>query len=113
MSITEALARYHLFEPKKDTAEGRALRQAFLALAEESHFQVDEERGLFFVNIFVTPETLARYSPEYFSRPAARAYASVNPEFRTNGSYVGFWFRFTPANLASLPRATLRKLLRS
>jgi len=113
VSITEALARYHLFEPRKDTAEGRALRKAFLALAEESHFQVDEERGLFFVNIFVTPETLGRYSPEYFSRSAARAYATVNPEFRTNGSYVGFWFRFTPANLASLTRATLRKLLRA
>jgi hypothetical protein len=61
----------------------------------------------------VQPETLARYSPEYFSRPAARAYAAVNPEFRTNGSYVGFWFRFTSDNLASLTRATMRKLLRT
>ncbi|HYO59262.1 hypothetical protein [Archangium sp.] len=49
----------------------------------------------------------------FFDRPAARAYAAVNPEFRTNGYYVGFWFRFTPDNLASLTRAPLRKLLRS
>jgi hypothetical protein len=113
VSITEALARYHLFEPQHRTGELGAIREAFLALAEESHFRVDEERGLFFVDIFMKPETLGRYSPDYFDRPAARAYAAVNPEFRTNGSYVGFWFRFTPDNLASLASATLRKLLRS
>jgi hypothetical protein len=113
VSITEALARYHLFEPQHRTGELGALREAFLALAEESHFRVDEERGLFFVDIFMKPETLSRFSPDYFERPAARAYAAVNPEYRTNGCYVGFWFRFTPDNLASLTRATLRKLLRS
>ncbi len=112
VSITEALARYHLFEPQHRTGELGALREAFLALAEESHFRVDEARGLFFVDIFMKPETLARYSPDYFDRPAARAYASVNPEFRTNGCYVGFWFRFTPDNLASLMSAAVRKLLR-
>lgn len=113
VSITEALARYHLFEPQQRTGELGAIREAFIALAEENHFRVDEERGLFFVDIFMKPETLSRFSPDYFDRPAARAYAAVNPEFRTNGCYVGFWFRFTPDNLASLARATLRKLLRS
>ncbi|PTL84328.1 hypothetical protein DAT35_11685 [Vitiosangium sp. GDMCC 1.1324] len=113
VSITEALARYQLFEPRMNTEEGRALRDAFFKLAEESHFKVDEERGVFFVNIFMKPETLSRFSPDYFQRPSARAYATINPEFRTNGSYAGFWFRFTPDNLASLTSATLRKLLRS
>lgn len=113
VSITEALARYHLFDPKQRTGEEEAIRDAFLTLAEESHFRVDEERGLFFVNIFMKPETLGRFSADYFERPAAKTYATVNPEFRTNGSYVGFWFRFTPDNLASLLSATLRKLLRS
>jgi hypothetical protein len=112
VSITEALRRYHIFEPRQRTGEEGAVREAFLSLAEESHFRVDEERGLFLVNIFMTPETLGRYAPDYFDRPAARAYAAVNPEFRTNGCYVGFWFRFTPDNLASLTSATLRKLLR-
>ena len=112
VSITEALARYHFFEPRPRTGEERALKEVFLSVAHKSHYQVDEETGLFLVNIHMTPETLGRYPPAYFERPAARAYASVNPDFRTNGRYVGFWFRFTPDNLASLTRATLRKLSR-
>jgi hypothetical protein len=112
VSITEALARYHLFDPRQLTGEQGAIREVFFARAEESHFRVDPESGLFFVDIFMTPETLGRYSPDYFNRPAARAYAAVNPEFRTNGCYAGFWFRFTPGNLTSLTRATVRKLLR-
>jgi hypothetical protein len=111
VSITEALSRYHLFDPHPRTGEAGAVREAFISLAEDSHFHVDEASGLFRVGIFMTPETLGRYSPDYFERPAARAYAAVNPEFRTNGCYVGFWFRFTPDNLAALTRATLRKLL--
>ncbi len=113
VSITEALAHYELFDPKRRGREAEALREAFLALAHESHFDVDEERGLFRVNIFMTPETLGRYPPRYFEKPAARVYASVNPEFRTNGCYVGFWFRFTPANLLSLTRSIVRKLARA
>jgi hypothetical protein len=112
VSITEALAHYHPFQPRPRTREEQALRDAFLALARESHFRVDEESGVFFVGIFMTPETLGRYPPAYFERPSARAYAAINPDFRTNGSYVGFWFRFTPDNLASLIRATVSKLLR-
>ncbi len=110
VSITEALAHYALFDPKREGEEAQALREAFTALAQESHFHIDAERGLFRVNIFMTPETLGRYPPRYFEKPAARVYASVNPDFRTNGSYVGFWFRFTPANLLSLTRTILRKL---
>jgi len=110
VSITEALAHYALFDPRKREGEEGAIREAFIALARESHFELDEERGLFFVDIFMTPETLNRYSPAYFERPAARVYASVNPEFRTNGCYVGFWFRFTPANLLALTRTLRRKL---
>ncbi|MET0401859.1 MAG: hypothetical protein ABW123_05620 [Cystobacter sp.] len=110
VSITEALSRYHPFQPQARTREEEALRDAFQSLARESHFKVDEQSGLVFVDIFMTPETLGRYAPEYFTRPAARAYAAINPGFRANGSYVAFWFRFTPDNLASLTRATLRKL---
>lgn len=111
VSITEALAWYRPFEPHPRTREEEALKEAFLELARESHFGVDEASGLFDVHIHMTPETLGRYSPEYFQRPAARTYAALNPDFRTNGRYVGFWFRFTPDNLAVLTRAALRRLL--
>jgi hypothetical protein len=113
VSITEALAHYELFNPRASGEEAEAVREAFLALAEESHFRVDLETGLVFVDIRMTPETLGRYPPAFFERPAARVYASVNPEFRTNGCYVCMWFRFTPANLGALTRAIARKLWRS
>ena len=45
---------------------------------------------------------------DFFERPAARVYAALSPQFRTNGCYAAFWFRFTPANLAAL----IRKLRR-
>jgi hypothetical protein len=60
----------------------------------------------------MTPETLAGFGPSYFDRPAARRYAEVNPGYRSNGCYVGFWCRFTPANLLSLIQAIRRKLWR-
>lgn len=113
VSITEALAHYRLFDPRASDAETAAVRDAFLASAEENHFRVDLETGLFFVNIYMTPETLERYPPAFFEKPAARRYAEINPEFRTNGSDVGMWFRFTPANLFSLSRAIARKLWRA
>jgi hypothetical protein len=112
VSITEALAQYQMFDPRASGREEEAVRDAFLALAQESHFRVDPETGLFFVDIYMTPETLGRYPPTFFEKPAARRYASVNPEFRTNGCYVGMWFRFTPANLLSLTRAIARRLWR-
>lgn len=110
VSITEALAEYQLFDPRRRGGEDEAVRAAFLALAAESHFRVDEETGLFFVNIFMTEETLGRYPPRYFEKPAARVYASINPEFRSNGCYAGFWFRFTRANLIAMSRVIVRKL---
>jgi hypothetical protein len=112
VSVTEALAHYHFFDPKAQGGESGAVRDAFFALADENHYRVDEETGLFLVNIFMTRETLERYPARYFDKPAARAYAAVNPGFRDNGSYVGFWFRFTPENLLALTRAIYRKLWR-
>ena len=111
-SIASALADYRLFEPQPSDAETRALTAAFVALAHASHYQVDLETGLFPVRIFMTPETLAAYPEAYFAKPAARVYARVNPDFRTNGCYVGFWFRFSPRNLASLVRAIVRSARR-
>jgi hypothetical protein len=112
VSITEALASYRLFDPRARGAEADALRDAFVGLARESHFQVDPATGLFFVDIHMTAETLGRYGPSFFERPAARVYAAANPSYRTNGCYVGFWFRFTPDNLVSMARAIRRKLFR-
>lgn len=109
VSITSALARYQMFDPASPTAEGRAIRGAFQRLADQSHYQLDPATGLFAVGIRMTPETLAAYSDAYYARPEARAYAAANPDWRTNASYVGFWFRFTPANLASLIRTIARK----
>ncbi|WP_437552436.1 hypothetical protein WME97_14190 [Sorangium sp. So ce367] len=113
VSITEALARYELFDPKRrGAAEDEAVREAFLKLARESNYHVDDETGLFRVNIFMTEETVSRYPPRYFERPAARRYAAANPGFRTNGCYAGFWFRFTSENLLAMTRAVMRRLFR-
>jgi hypothetical protein len=112
VSITEALTSYHLLDPRERDGEAGAVREAFIALSNESHFRFDEETGLFFVDIFMRPETLDRYPPSYFDKAAARAYASANPGFRSNGCYVGFWFRFTPENLLSMVRSIRRKLWR-
>lgn len=110
VSITEALADYRLFDPRDQGDEADAIRTAFARLAAESHFVLDERRGWFYVGIVPTPDTLERYAPRYFEKPAARIYAAANPEFRTNGHNLGFWFRFTPANLAALVRTVRRKL---
>jgi hypothetical protein len=110
ISITEALTEYHVFDPSQRTGEAGAIRETLVANAEASHFQLDEETGLFFVGIHMTPETLSRYPADFWERPAARVYAALNPEFRTNGSYAAFWFRFTPRNIAALTRKITRKL---
>ncbi len=109
VSITSALDSYWFFDPTADDDEGRAVRGAFERLATQSHYTLDPVTGLFPVGIHMTPETLAQYPEPYFQRPEAAAYARVNPGWRTNGCYVGFWFRFTPANLARLNDTILRK----
>ncbi len=109
VSITSALASYQMFDPGAPGAEGRAVRAAFERLAEESHYALDPVTGLFTVNIVPSAETLAAYPASYFARPEAQAYVRANPGFRDNGCYAAFWFRFTPANLASLARAIARK----
>jgi GNAT superfamily N-acetyltransferase len=112
VSITEALRNYQVLDPHDRSPEGRAVMAAFTEMAAQNHFRVDPETGLIFVNILMTPETLARFGPSYFARPAALRYAELNPDYRSNGLNVGFWFRFTPANLLSLTRVIGRKLRR-
>jgi hypothetical protein len=112
VSITEALRQYHVLDPHDRSPEGRAVMAAFAERAAESHYRLDPETGLIFVNIFATPETMAEFGPSYFERPAARRYREVNPGYPANGCYVGFWCRFTPANLLSLTQGIRRKLWR-
>jgi hypothetical protein len=109
ISVTEALRKHTVFDPSARDPEGRAIREAFEAQTKENHFELRDD-GLFFVDIFLTADTLGRYPDSFWERPAAQAYASVNPDFRTNGCYAGFWFRFTPGNVASLSRRIARKL---
>jgi len=102
VSITSALAEYHVFDPRAADAEGRALRAAFERVAAENDYRLDPETGLIFVDISMAEETLAAFPASYFERREAKRYAELNPGFRENGSDVAFWFRFTPANLRSL-----------
>jgi len=112
ISITEALAEHTLFDPSERDGEAGAVRDAILTLADEGHYEMREDTGLFFVNIFMTAETLGRYPASFFQRPSAQVYASVNPDFRTNGCYAAFWFRFTRRNVAALTGTIARKLTR-
>jgi hypothetical protein len=112
VSITSALADYRLFDPAAADPEGRAIRAAFEQLAAQSHYRLDPVTGLIAVGITPTAATLAQYPASYYERPEAREYARVNPGWRDNGCNVGFWFRFSPANLASLVRAILAKRAR-
>ena len=109
VSITSALARYQLFDPGATDREGRAIRGAFERLARESDFALDPATGLISVGIALNEATVAHYPASYYERPEARLYASVNPGWRDNGRFVGFWFRFTPANLSALIRAIAHK----
>jgi len=109
VSITSALAEYHLFDASARDPEGRAVCAAFEQFSEQSHYEIDESTSLISVGIRPTAETLAQYSAAYYARREAQVYARANPAWQTNGSFVGFWFRFTPANLWSLSRAILRK----
>lgn len=109
VSITSALAHYTLFDARAPGAEGRAIREAFERSGAQSHYRLDEATSLFTVGIRVTDETFAQYSQAYYERPEARVYMRVNPGWRDNGMNVGFWFRFTPQNLAKIARTILRK----
>ncbi|MEZ4363126.1 MAG: hypothetical protein R3B48_23325 [Kofleriaceae bacterium] len=109
VSITSALADYHLFDPAATDEEGRAVREILEQLAAESDFHLDPATGLFAVGIHMNEETLARYPAAYFAKPQALAYARANPAWRDNGCYVAFWFRFTWQNLWALTRAIARK----
>jgi hypothetical protein len=105
------LQDYRLLDPHDPNPEASAVAAAFSDMASESHYRVLPGSGLVFVDIFMTPETLAGFGPSYFERRAARRYAEINPDYRSNGCYVGFWCRFTPANLLSLTRTVACKLL--
>ena len=109
VSITSALAQYTLFDARAPGDEGHAIRAAFERTAAQSHYRLDEVTSLFAVGIRVTDETFKQYAPAYYERPEARAYMRVNPGWRDNGMNVGFWFRFTPQNLAKIARTILRK----
>jgi hypothetical protein len=112
-SIAGALARYRFYEPAPRDDETRAVSAAFEHIARANGYRVDPATGLFDVKIHMTPETLARYPAAFFDKPAARAYAAVNPGYRENGCYVGFWFRFSPRNLVALGRAIARARVRA
>jgi hypothetical protein len=107
-SLASALSEYHLFDPHQPGPEARAIKAAFEQLARGSNYDIDPETALFLVHIFMTTETIALYPEAFFDKPAARIYARANPSYRTNGSYVGFWFRFSPSNLLALVRAIRR-----
>jgi hypothetical protein len=109
VSITSALATYTLFDPLASDAEGRAIRAAFDRLAAQSHYHLDPATGLFAVGIRATEATIAQYPASYYARPEAQVYARANPGWRDNGCNIGFWFRFTPANLGKLVRTILAK----
>ncbi|TMQ12437.1 MAG: hypothetical protein E6J90_31365 [Deltaproteobacteria bacterium] len=109
VSITSALAEYRPFDLHASGAEGRAIRGAFERLAEQSHYHLDPVTGLFSVGIHLNESTLAMYPDSYYRRPEAQAYARLNPGWRENGLFVGFWFRFTPGNLAKLIRTIVDK----
>lgn len=110
VSLTSALAEYQIVDPhpRPGDTEGEAIRAAFVRLAAENDYRMDPETGLIFVDIGISPETLASFPEGYLDRPEARSYARINPGWRDNRCDVAFWFRFTPRNLASLVRKIRR-----
>jgi hypothetical protein len=109
VSLTSALADYHIFDISSREVENLAVRETLEKLAAESHFRLDPVTGLFAVGIHMTEETLASYPESYYRRPQAVEYAHVNPEWRHNACYVAFWFRFTWRNVFTLLRTIARK----
>jgi hypothetical protein len=109
VSLVSALADYRFVDPGDGDDESIMIRSAFDRLAAESDFKPIAGTGLYFVDILPSAETLAAYAPAYFERPEARAYLRANPDFRTNGCNVAFWWRFNPRNLTKLIRTIARK----
>ncbi|MFC9769611.1 hypothetical protein [Rhodococcus jostii] len=110
VSLTQALAEYHLFDVAQGGDEAEAIRKATLSWAGENHLVHREDSGVFFVDIFITEETFAQYSARFFEKKTARAYAAANPSYRRNGCYIAFWFRFGSRNILALVRTVARKL---
>lgn len=113
VSLTSALSQYHLLAPHGESTEERAIEDAFRRIADENHFRMAPQSPLMFVNIYMHEATLTAFPPEWYDRPLARRYTAVNPEFRSNGAFVNFWFRFTPRNLVAILRQLRRKLFRN
>ncbi len=113
VSVTSALAEYHLLDPRPSNATEEDVWAAFLQFASASDFQLDTRTGLAFVDIYPTIEVLSQFGPEYYQRPEAVAYESANPNWRTNGKYVAYWFRVSSGNAARVIRTIWRKRRRS
>lgn len=109
VSLASALAEYQILDPHAADHDGRAVWAAFARTAAENHYRLDAATGLIFVDIRPTPEVLAQFPPAYLSRPEAQLYTRANPDWRSNGCYLAFWFRFTPRNLARLAHTIWRK----
>lgn len=110
VSLTSALRNYRLLEAGGESAEQRAVHEAFQRIAAENHFRLENGGALMFVDIFMSDGTLAGYPDNWYERASARRYAQVNPHFRDNGTFVNFWFRFTPGNLVATVGQLRRKL---
>jgi hypothetical protein len=102
VSITRALSHYEVISTATSPAW---LTDAVGHIARESDFAFDPASGLVRVGIQVTPAQLAAYPESFYASPQARAYAAVNPDYRTNGTYIAFGFPLSPANLAAMERA--------
>lgn len=102
VSLTRALAHYDLI---REGSVPDWLCDALMELARESDFTYERASALVRVGIQVTPAQLAAYPEAFYASAQARAYATHNPDYRTNGTYLAFGFALTDANLAALAQA--------
>jgi hypothetical protein len=105
VSLTRALAH---FEVISSATSPVWLTDAVERIARESDFVFERATGLVRVGIQVTPAQLQAYPESFYASPQARAYAALNPDYRTNGTYLAFGFALSASNLASLERAVAR-----
>lgn len=101
VSIVRRVAHYEIIDER---CRRPALIEVVDRLTRESHFSFDRKTGLVEVGIAITDAQLAPYPQRYFESPEARAYLAVNPDFRTNRSYVAFAFDFDAQNRVALER---------